>query len=66
MVSTALLGAHVDINVLRRFVPVHPQELHAHRSRFDLLVGGEGRGSQIENHETRTETLQTCREERRG
>jgi hypothetical protein len=37
-------------------VPAHLQALHAHLSRFGLRVGAEGRGSQIENHETHTET----------
>ena len=42
-------------------VPVHLQGLHAHQSRFSLRVGAEDRGSQIENHETHTETLRICR-----
>lgn len=39
-------------------IPAHLQALHAHQSRFCLRVGAEGRGSQIENHETHTETVQ--------
>ena len=38
-------------------IPAHLQALHAHQSRFCLRVGAEGRGSQIENHETHTETV---------
>ncbi len=40
-------------------VPAHPQALHAHQSRFGLRVGAEGRGSQIENHETHTAMFMT-------
>ncbi len=38
-------------------MPAHIQALHAHQSRFGLRAGAEGRGSQIEIHETQTQKL---------
>jgi len=39
--------------------------LCAHQSHFCLLVTAEGRGFQIDEHETQTETLQICQAELR-
>ena len=51
---------------MKVFVPCHLQELHAHQNRFGLRVGAEGRGSQIEKRETRTEILRFCLAEQTG
>ena len=47
------------------YVPYHPKVLRAHQNHFCLLVRREGRGFQIDEHETQTETLQTCQAEQR-
>ncbi len=51
---------------MKVLVPSHLQELHARQNRFCLQVGAEGRGSQIEKRETRTETLLLCLAGQRG
>ena len=47
------------------YVPYHPEVLRAHQNHSCLLVRREGRGFQIDEHETQTETLQTCQAEQR-
>ncbi len=57
-----------DIFVLRVWdihVPYHPVVLRAHQNHFCLRVRRRDRGFQIDERETRTETLQTCQAEQR-
>ncbi len=47
------------------YVPYHPEVLRAHQNHFCLRVRREDRGFQIDERETRTETLQTYQAEQR-
>ena len=49
-----------------KYVPASHQALHAQQRRFGLRAGAESLGSQIENHETHTETLQNYQAVQRG
>ena len=64
----AFRAAEYDILACRVWhihVPYHLEVLHAHQNHFCLRVRRGDRGFQIDERETRTETLQTCQAEQR-